>query len=121
MNVKISTILEAQPALEAFARKDLSITTSFKVAKLIKAVNTELEAYNEQRIKLLESIGSTLSEDGKQYQIPMDKRAEFAESMDQLVSIEVTVPDKINISGEKISISPDILLALEAFVEIDEV
>lgn len=118
MNVTLSTIINAQPALEAFAQKDLSIATSYKVAKLIKAAQKELELYNEQRIKLLESVGSTLSEDGKQYNIPAEKRAEFAEKITELASIEVEMPDKINISGENISISPDLLLALEPFIDI---
>ena len=121
MKVKLSTILDAQPALEAFVKKDLSIINSFKFAKLIKAAQAELETYNEQRIKLLEKVGSTLSEDGKQYVIPSDKRAEFAEGIAQLVSIEVEIPDKINISGENISVSPELLLALEPFIDIDEV
>lgn len=121
MKVKLSTILESWPALEAFSQQSLKIATAYKTAKLIKAIKAELEVYNEQRIKLLEGIGSVLSEDGKQYQIPTDKRAEFAEGMDQLVSIEVEIPEKINISGEDISISPDMLIALEPFVDIDEV
>lgn len=119
MKVKLSTILDAQTALGEFAQKDLKIATAYKVAKLIKAISAEIELFNEQRIKLLQSVGSTLSEDGKQYIIPENKKAEFAEGFTELVAVEVDIPDKINISGENISIAPDLLMALEPFIEIE--
>jgi len=120
MKVRLEKILDAQIALSELARKDLKIDTAYKVAKLIKAVAAEVELFNEQRIKLLQSVGSTLSEDGKQYIIPSDKKAEFAQQFSELVAVEVDVPDKINISGEDISIAPDLLMAIEDFIEIEE-
>jgi hypothetical protein len=119
MKVRLEKILDAQMALSELARKDLKIATAYKVAKLIKAVAAEVELFNEQRIKLLQSVGSTLSEDGKQYIIPSDKKAEFAQQFSELVAVEVDVPDKINISGEDISIAPDLLMAIEDFIEIE--
>lgn len=118
MNVKLETIINAKTALEALAQKDLSIGTSYRVAKLLKAAQRELEVYNEQRIKLLESVGSTLNEGTGNYEIPADKRAEFAEKFTELIGIDVDMPDKIDISGEHISIAPDLLIALEPFIDI---
>lgn len=118
MMTKIETILEAKDALAVLSQKELSIATSYKVAKLIKAVNAELETFNAQRIKLLQDIGSSLSENGEQYIIPTDKRAEFAEKFSQLLAVEVEMPDKITISGESVSLSPDALIALEPFIEV---
>lgn len=118
MMTKIETILEAKDALTVLSQKELSIATSYKVAKLIKAVNVELETFNSQRIKLLQDIGSSLSENGEQYIIPTDKRAEFAEKFAQLLAVEVEMPDKIAISGEKVSVSPDVLIALDPFIEV---
>ena len=120
MNIKLETILNTKEALEILSQKDLSIKTSFKIAKLIKAANKELETYNEQRIKLLESIGSTLNAESGQYEIPSDKRREFAEKFNELISIEVDMPDKIDMSNENISISPDLLIALESFIDFEE-
>lgn len=120
MKVRLENILDAQVALSELAKKDLSITTAYKIAKLIKVVSAEVELFNEQRIKLLQSVGSTLSEDGRQYLIPNDKKAEFAKSFTELVSVEVDVPDKINLSGETVSISPEMLIALEPFMTIND-
>ena len=119
MTVTLETIFNAKEALTAFSQKELSIATSYRVAKLLKTVNAELETFNTQRIKLLQDIGSTLSEDGTQYTIPTDKRAEFAEKFSQLLAVTVEMPNKIDISGENISISPDLLMALEPFVNIE--
>lgn len=116
MKLTLETIFNGHKALGALAQKDLSITTSFKVAKLIKAVDAELETFNAQRTKILESVGATLNEDGSQYNIPENKRLEFANKLNELLSIEVEVPDKLDISGENISIAPGLLLDLDPFI-----
>lgn len=116
MTIKLESIQEAKPALEALIQKDMSMAAAYKVSKLVKAINAELKTYDEMRIKLLQDIGSTLNETGDNYVIPVDKRQIFAEKMQELLAVEVEVPEKIDISGEDISISPDQLLALEPFL-----
>lgn len=119
MTIKLESIQEAKPALEALIQKDMSMSAAYKVSKLVKAINAELKNYDEMRIKLLQDIGSTLNETGDNYVIPVDKRQIFAEKMQELLAVEVEVPEKIDISGEDISISPDQLLALEPFLVLD--
>lgn len=122
ITIKLETLVNTKDALETIAQKDLSIGTAYKVAKLIKLINAELEMFNEQRVKLLQDVGSTLSEDGTQYNIPMNKRQEFAEKFTELVSVSVDLPiDKIDLSNEKISVSPDLLIGLEPFIDFTEV
>jgi hypothetical protein len=119
MTIKLESIQEAKPALEALIQKDMSMAAAYKVSKLVKAINAELKTYDEMRIKLLQDIGSTLNETGDNYVIPVDKRQIFAEKMQELLAVEVEVPEKIDISGEDISISPDQLLALEPFLDFN--
>ena len=119
MTIKLESIQEAKPALEALIQKDMSMSAAYKVSKLVKAINAELKNYDELRIKLLQDIGSTLNETGDNYVIPVDKRQIFAEKMQELLAVEVEVPEKIDISGEDISISPDQLLALEPFLDFN--
>ena len=119
MTIKLESIQEAKPALEALIQKDMSMAAAYKVSKLVKAINAELKNYDEMRIKLLQDIGSTLNETGDNYVIPVDKRQVFAEKMQELLAVEVEIPEKIDISGEDISISPDQLLALEPFLDFN--
>ena len=119
MTIKLESIQEAKPALEALIQKDMSMSAAYKVSKLVKAINAELKNYDELRIKLLQDIGSTLDDTGNNYVIPVDKRQIFAEKMQELLAVEVEVPEKIDISGENISISPDQLLALEPFLDFN--
>jgi hypothetical protein len=118
MKVKMETLQQAKPALEMLIQKDMTIATAYKVSKLVRAVNEELKHYDEMRIKILQDIGSTLSEDGTNYEIPIDRREEFAQKMQELFAVEVDLPDKIDISGENISISPELLIALDSFITI---
>lgn len=116
MKVRMEKLIEAKPALEALIQKDMSMTTAYKISKLVKAIDAELKNYDEMRIKLLQDIGSTLNEEGSNYEVPIDKREEFAVKMQELLAIEVELPDKIDISGEDISVSPGLLLDLEPFL-----
>ena len=118
MKIKIESLVNAQNALSELAQKNLSIATSFKVAKLIKAAQAELQTYDEQRRKLLENVGSKLDESTNQYIIPKDKRENFAMMYRDLLDVEIDLPgEKINITDEKITLSPETLLLLEPFVE----
>lgn len=119
MTIKLENLVNGAAALNELAQKDLSIAVSYRVAKLLKAAKAELDIYNEQRIKLLQDVGSTLSDDGSQYYVPEDKKAEFAEKYNQLSNIEVELPDRVDISGENITMSPDLLIALEPFIKIE--
>ena len=118
MKVRMEKLIEAKPALEAIIQKDMSMTTAYKISKLVKAVSDELKSYNDMRIALLKNIGAELNEVGDQYLIPEDKREVFAQKMQELFAIEVDLPDKVDISGENISVSPELLLALDDFIEI---
>lgn len=119
MKVTIETIINRTKALEALAQKDLSIATAYRVTKLIQAAQKELEIYNSMRVKVLEDVGATLDEGSNEYEIPADKRSEFAEKFAELISVEVELPDKVDLSKENVQISPDLLLGLDPFITFD--
>ena len=73
MKITIANLINSiAPVLSKMMSKELSPVTSFKLVKIVKAVNAEIEIFNGERIKLLEKYG-TKSEDKSDYiiSIPM--------------------------------------------------
>lgn len=116
MKVKLETLINAEGALNELAKQKLSIAVAYNVANLVKAFRQEFEMCNEQRIKILVDMGCELNETTHHYEVKENQRTEFAERYIALMNTEVDVPEKINVSGENISISPDKLLELEPFI-----
>ena len=109
MKVKVESIVNGMEALAELAKKELRVQTSYKVARLIKACNAEMQTYNEQRIGILKALGCGTDETGANYIIP-----------DGLISTEVEIAaDKIDLSDETAPIAPGLLLALEDFIILE--
>lgn len=119
MKITIANLINSTaPVLSKMMSKELSPVTSFKLVKIIKAVNAEIEIFNGERIKLLEKYG-TESEDKSNYVIPDENKDAFNKGISELLALEVDITvEKINLSGENIKISPADIMAIEEFVEV---
>lgn len=84
MKVKLETIINAQQAFSELAKQPMSIKASYRIASLLKAIQRELDIYNEQRIKIFVDIGCPLSEDGKQYLVPQNKKLSLVRNIRSL-------------------------------------
>lgn len=120
MKITLEALQAAKPALEALLNTTMSIGTSYKVSKFIKTINEELKTFDELRLKILNDVGCTQNEDGTQYIVPEDKQAEFSAKCRELFAIEVSLPEKIDLTGENINITPKMLMDLEPFIIIRE-
>lgn len=116
--VKLIDVVNAAVVLKALCCEPLTVGTSFRAAKLNRAVQAEFEVYDEQRIKLLNEYGTANAETGR-YDIPEEKIEAFNAAYSELVSQEVEInADKVNLSGEDIRLTPNDAAAIENFVEI---
>ena len=112
--MKLSKLIEIAPALNALAQTKLPAKTGFRIAKALSIIKPELEAYEGQRIKLAESLG-TKTADGQQFQFEDGNAKAFIEQMNALTEEEVAVtlptitPDDLG----NISIEPSALMALD--------
>ena len=110
MKVELGKIVASSEPLGKLMQEKTPIATSFRLAKVLKAVKAELEVYDETRKKLIEELGKDgeIKQDSKNF----DK---FVEEMNKLLAEKVSVKaDKIKSeSPSKVEISPSDLLALE--------
>ena len=116
----IEKILNSQEALNKLADKPLPVKISYRLAKVVKTVGTELELYESERKKLLEKYG-TPDNENKYYNIPKDKAEMFNTEFTQLLNTETELSaEKIDLSGEDVKLTAKEFIALEPFIVFGE-
>lgn len=114
MKTTIDKILDAREALSRLAEKALPVKQSYRLAKLVKAVNDELSVYEGERIKLCEKYG-TLNEEAKKYDI--NDTDGFYRDSAVLLSQEVELDVKpIDISN--LELSAQDIINIEPLIEV---
>ncbi|MCQ2484750.1 MAG: hypothetical protein MJ168_05390 [Clostridia bacterium] len=113
----IDNIYKANTATQKLAEQALPVKVSYGIAKIMSAVNAELEAVEPQRVKLCEKYGK-LSEDGQKYIIhnPVDFDREFNELLSLPVELNV---NKLKLTDD-MKLSAQDILDLEDFIEVSE-
>lgn len=116
----IEKIINSQEAVNKLADKPLPVKISYRLAKLIKAIESELEVFEGERKKLLERYG-TINEEKQCYNIPNDKAEKFNAEFAQLIGTETELSaEKIDLSNEDIKLTAKEFIALEPFIKFEE-
>ena len=119
MKITIANLVNAIPIFNRVMDKELTPVTSFKLVKLIKAINSEIEIFEKERAKLLNKYGIK-NDDENSYAIPDENKENWNKDITDLLSLEVEISaDKINLMGEDIKIAPIDMMKIEEFVEIN--
>jgi hypothetical protein len=112
--MKLTKLIEIFPALNALAQCKLPAKTGYRIARAINLIKPELAAYEAERIKLAESLG-TKSEDGQHYQFADDNAQAFVVQMNALTDeeVDITLPTITPDDLGDASIEPQHLIALD--------
>lgn len=114
MNIKLIQILSARDTLSRLGERTLPVKQSYRLAKLIKAINNEMGVYEGERIKLCEKYG-TLSEDKTKYDI--HDMEGFSRDSEELLNQEIELEAKpIDISD--LELSAQDIINIEPFIEV---
>lgn len=117
MKISIATLINSTPIFDKLMNKELSPVTSFKLVKIVKAINEEMAVFEKEKIKLLEKYGKKNEDDS--YTILDENKELWNKDISDLLSLEVDVVfDKINLADEDIKISPSEIMRIEAFIEM---
>ena len=116
MNVKLIQILTARDTLSRLAERTLPVKQSYRLAKLIKAINGEMIVYEGERIKLCEKYGTVNKEQSKYDIHDMES---FTRDSEELLNQEVELEAKpIDISG--LELTAQDIIKIEPFIEVVE-
>lgn len=116
MQMQMSSILSAQSAIQKLQSKPMPLKITYNLTKLYKALSTEADFYNEKLNEIVQTYGERDEEgnlkptaDGRGVQIQKDRLEEAQSKLNELYTIEVTLPD-IKLSVDTLG---DIELTLE--------
>lgn len=125
ISVKLLDIIDASPILRKLAESTFSGAVAFKIARLIKACEIELQTFEESRRKIIEEYGEKDENgelkifDNQQIKVKEEYREKCAVSLNELLNTEIELNvNKIPINSlEQIDITPNELIKMEAFIE----
>ena len=116
MQMQMSSVLSAQGAIQKLQSKPMPLKITYNLTKLYKALSTEADFYNEKLNEIVQTYGERDEEgnlkptaDGRGVQIQKDKLEEAQAKLNELYTIEVTLPD-IKLSVDTLG---DVELTLE--------
>jgi len=117
MNITIKNILDSKEALERLAVEKLPVRTSYNLGKFLKAVNKELEIFNEFRNELLNKYGER--QEDNTYKIDSGNIQKFNDEVIELINIEVHFDFELLLldSLGNVSISSQDMLALDYLIK----
>lgn len=117
MNVTIATLINATPVFSKITNKELSPVVSFRLVKLIKEINVELEIFEKEKEKLFKKYGKKNDDDS--YTILDENKDSWNKDITELLSLNVDITaEKVNLANEDIKISPADMMKIEEFVEM---
>ncbi len=119
MEINLGVIVNSIETLKKVASQPVAAKTAFKIGKVIKAINQEMEVFEETRQKLFTTYGT--EEDG-QMVVSKDKQDGFMKEFDELLNSKVTVEiPKISIDDlEKINLSATEINSIEFILKDEE-
>ena len=125
IKVTLKDIVESQDVMRALSSKQLRGRVAFKVARLLKKLETELATFNDTRIKLIETYakkddeGNFVTNEKNEYQFDADNANKFVEEINKLLLEEIDIDanpilvDEI----EELNFTPAEIVALEPFMD----
>lgn len=119
MKLTLETILKSFDGLEKISKLKLPVAISFKVGKTIKAINNELETYQETRKKRIKELGEPTKDHEENptenYQVTKENISVWEKEHKELVEREV----EISVYPLKLSDLGDEKLEPTVFAELD--
>lgn len=110
MKITILALKNIETVLTKLLSQDLSITVSFKLAKLAKIMEDEIgqkSVYEQERVKLIHKYGK--EDDKGQIAVSDDNRQSF------MIDLETLLTQEIEIDYEPVKVSDSTEVKLSAF------
>lgn len=119
MNTTNGAVWQARPALQALCKEPWPVKTAYQLAKLTKEINDQYAVIEAVRTQLIERYGIPKEGGGHQILQGSENWQSFVSDFNALMAEEHTITkDVVTLPNSDICIPPEILLALDAFVDI---
>lgn len=125
IKVTLNDIFNATETFQMIMSQSLNGSLAFKIARLARELNKEMETFNEQRRKILDTYcvkdenGEIKQAENGTVQIIPEKISDFNEEFNNLLKTEVEInAAKIPIDAiDNFNITPQQILTIEMFID----
>jgi hypothetical protein len=116
------TIAQAQAIIASpvFAMRGLPASTSYKFARLMKVIQSELQTYDSERMKLIEDCKGVLNEESNTYKFTKENEKRFGASIAPLLEETFDIGGNFPMELPHLDLSPAELLQLDPLFDIPE-
>ena len=120
MKITISEVLNGKTVLEKLVDKEISIKTAYRLSRIIKVLNEELQHFEEQRQKLVQQYGKQ-QEDAPEGNVTVSEEniEPFQNDLTELLTAEIDLgcePMNINEFGDDVEIKTAELMMIDKFI-----
>lgn len=127
ITLTLNDIFNAVPALREISTKEFPGSTTFKIARLIRELDKEIQLFEEERMKIANKYGekdengNLISQENGTIKIPDDKVQECNEEFQALFNTQVEInANKLPIEiFDSIEMTPTQAMNLEAIVDFE--
>lgn len=117
ITVTLEQLVNAAPAVQRLCTERLPVKTAYRVARLARAMDPELKAFDTQRGALLKAHGDPIPDAPDMYQIREGEREAFAALIRELSTEEIALPGPPLALEGLCDLTPGEILALGPLVE----
>lgn len=121
MKIILGQLKVSEPAFATLANSRLPASISYQVAKMLKAVSSELTLLEEQRIASVKKFGVS-DPTTQEIAVSAENASAFSAEMNALISMEIDLPfEKINLVEHlgNIELKPAEIVLLEPFFDFE--
>ena len=128
INIKISELMDSVTTLQKLSQQDFKAKLAWSIARLLKAAEVEVQAFNDARMNLItkygekDENGELITDEKGNCKIMPDNVSTFNAELNELLASEIEInANKINFELlENLDFTPSDIAVLEPFIEIEE-
>lgn len=128
ITIKISELMDSVTTLQKLSQKDFKAKLAWSIARLLKAAEVEVQAFNEARMNLItkygekDENGELITDEKGNCKIIPDNVSTFNAELNELLASEIEInANKINFELlEDLDFTPSDIAVLEPFIEVEE-
>lgn len=128
ISITITELLNSSDVLQKLSKMELKAKLAWTVGRLLKAVDKELNGFNETRTKLImkygekDETGNLKTDENGNCQIVKESLQAFTDELNELLASSVEInANKLQMDAiENIDFTPAEMTQLEPFIDIEE-
>ena len=128
IKIKVQDLVNSTTILQKLSNMSLKARLAWQIARLLKAADEEIQAFNDTRMKVIKKYGEKdendqlITDDKGNCKIPPENMNKFTDELNELLSEKVSInADPIDFKEiEDIEFTPAEMTQLTPFVNMDD-